>query len=149
MNKIKPSYYTQGNEDLITYFANNFNRDKFIGFMTGNIIKYVVRFDGKNGLEDLSKAKEYIERLYSELENKEKYYDVKIPNFEADKEKFLENLDNNKELDNLDSLNKIKERNRKIDEELENEKLLDELETEKLLEELLNEYLFGEDDGED
>ncbi len=43
-------------------FANN------IGYMEGNVIKYVTRWRGKNGLADLEKAKHYIEMLI-ELEN--------------------------------------------------------------------------------
>lgn len=38
-----------------------------IGFLEGNIIKYVVRHKRKNGLEDLKKARHYI-NLLIELE---------------------------------------------------------------------------------
>ena len=34
-----------------------------IGFVEGNIIKYVLRFKEKGGAEDLEKAKHYIELL--------------------------------------------------------------------------------------
>ncbi len=34
-----------------------------IGFMEGNVIKYVCRYDAKNGLEDLRKARKYLELL--------------------------------------------------------------------------------------
>ena len=34
-----------------------------LSFPVGNIIKYVCRFDKKNGLEDLNKAKHYLEML--------------------------------------------------------------------------------------
>lgn len=34
-----------------------------ISFSAGNIIKYVSRFDKKNGIEDLEKAKHYIDFL--------------------------------------------------------------------------------------
>ena len=37
-----------------------------LGFIEGNIIKYVVRHDKKNGLEDLEKAKHYLEMLMKE-----------------------------------------------------------------------------------
>lgn len=40
-----------------------------IGYMEGNVIKYVCRWQQKNGLEDLEKAKHYIELLI-ELEKK-------------------------------------------------------------------------------
>lgn len=38
-------------------FANN------IPFIEGNIIKYVIRHRNKNGIEDLKKAKHYIDLL--------------------------------------------------------------------------------------
>ena len=34
-----------------------------IGFVEGNIIKYILRFKEKGGVEDLEKAKHYIELL--------------------------------------------------------------------------------------
>ena len=34
-----------------------------IGYLAGNIIKYVSRYKDKNGIEDLMKAKHYIEKL--------------------------------------------------------------------------------------
>lgn len=59
-SKIKPCYY--GNEiDVIKFVMTN-NLD----FMQGNIIKYIVRYKNKNGLEDLLKAREYIDRLIEE-----------------------------------------------------------------------------------
>ena len=40
-----------------------------IGYFEGNVIKYVSRWRGKNGLADLEKAKHYIEMLI-EMENR-------------------------------------------------------------------------------
>lgn len=34
-----------------------------MGYLEGNIIKYVTRYKDKNGLEDLKKAKHYLEKL--------------------------------------------------------------------------------------
>lgn len=34
-----------------------------IGFLAGNVIKYVTRFEDKNGIQDLEKAKHYLEKL--------------------------------------------------------------------------------------
>lgn len=39
-----------------------------IGFMEGNVIKYISRWRNKNGIRDLEKAKHYIEMLI-EMEN--------------------------------------------------------------------------------
>jgi len=40
-----------------------------IGYIEGNVIKYVSRWKDKNGIKDLEKAKHYLELLI-ELENK-------------------------------------------------------------------------------
>ena len=45
-----------------------------IGYLAGNIIKYVSRYKKKNGLEDLEKAKHYLEKLIEE-ETKEQVLD--------------------------------------------------------------------------
>ena len=34
-----------------------------IGFCEGNVIKYVCRFRQKNGIEDLKKARNYLDRI--------------------------------------------------------------------------------------
>ena len=39
--------------------------------MQGNVIKYVFRYKNKNGLEDLEKAKEYIDRMIENLLDEE------------------------------------------------------------------------------
>ena len=43
-----------------------------LDFFEGNIIKYVTRWRHKNGIEDLYKAKQYLDRLifHNEQENK-------------------------------------------------------------------------------
>jgi len=41
-----------------------------LGFIEGNIIKYVCRYKDKNGLEDLKKARHYLDMLI-ESNNKE------------------------------------------------------------------------------
>ena len=57
-NNIIPTYYHKGSYDVIE-FCNKYE----IEFTTGNIIKYITRYKGKNGIEDLKKAKEYLRRL--------------------------------------------------------------------------------------
>jgi len=34
-----------------------------MGFLEGNVVKYITRYKTKNGLADLEKAKHYIEKL--------------------------------------------------------------------------------------
>ena len=39
-----------------------------LGWNEGNIVKYVSRWKRKNGLEDLQKAREYLDRLIERVE---------------------------------------------------------------------------------
>lgn len=64
-NKIKPSYYGSGIDVIEFCLRNN------LTFMQGNVIKYVTRYKSKNGIEDLEKAKEYIDRLIEFEKRKE------------------------------------------------------------------------------
>ena len=41
-----------------------------LDFVEGNIIKYLLRYKGKNGLEDLKKSQWYLNRLIQKVENK-------------------------------------------------------------------------------
>lgn len=65
MDKIKPNYYACGDDkDFIDMFEMMFGVDKAVGAVLFNIMKYLKRYPDKNGLEDLGKAKEYLDRLY-------------------------------------------------------------------------------------
>jgi hypothetical protein len=50
-------YYKMNIQPIDFIYANN------IPFMEANVIKYVCRHDSKNGLQDLEKAKHYIDLL--------------------------------------------------------------------------------------
>ena len=39
------------------------SREQFIGFLRGNAIKYLARCDDKGGLQDLRKARHYMDKL--------------------------------------------------------------------------------------
>jgi hypothetical protein len=61
---INPSHYTDGNGvECIEAIESSMSTEEFKGFLKGNMMKYVWRYDKKNGLEDLYKAKWYLERL--------------------------------------------------------------------------------------
>ena len=62
-----PSYYSRFKIQPLDFIAAN-NLD----FLTGNVIKYVMRHDAKNGLEDLQKARVYLDRLIQRAKEKEK-----------------------------------------------------------------------------
>jgi len=40
-----------------------FSHEAFCGFLAGNVLKYLARYKEKNGVEDLLKAKHYLEKL--------------------------------------------------------------------------------------
>lgn len=56
-DKINPPYYRKSIE--VSDFIDEYD----LNYFEGNVIKYVVRHKLKNGLEDLQKAKWYLERL--------------------------------------------------------------------------------------
>lgn len=59
------THYKQCGIEPIQYIeANN------IGFHAGNVIKYVTRADSKDGIEDLKKARWYLDRLIELKEGK-------------------------------------------------------------------------------
>jgi len=37
--------------------------ERFAGFLQGNIIKYIARYQDKGGVQDLEKARHYLDRL--------------------------------------------------------------------------------------
>lgn len=74
-----PSHYQSetGLETIDVIEAFTFDLDGIEAFDTGNILKYVCRWKQKNGLQDLKKAKWYLEHLIKhvallEEENKRK-----------------------------------------------------------------------------
>lgn len=48
--------------DVIEAFTKDIN-DPFAAYCTGNIIKYICRWPNKNGVEDLKKARWYLDKL--------------------------------------------------------------------------------------
>lgn len=69
-NVNHPKHYTQGGIECIDAIkAATVNKPGIEAVCTANIIKYVWRYESKNGLEDLRKAKWYLERLIAEVEN--------------------------------------------------------------------------------
>lgn len=52
--------------EVVRNFAGNLSAVQ--GFYWGNAIKYLLRFQGKNGLEDLKKARKNLDWLIEEME---------------------------------------------------------------------------------
>lgn len=53
--------------EVVRNFAGNLTAVQ--GFYWGNAIKYLLRFQSKNGLEDLKKARKNLDWLIEEMEN--------------------------------------------------------------------------------
>lgn len=71
-NVNNPIHYTQGAVECIDCIkAAIINKAGIEAFCVGNAIKYLFRYENKNGLEDVKKAQWYINRLIQELEEKE------------------------------------------------------------------------------
>lgn len=47
------------------------SHEEFCGFLRGNAIKYLARCNKKGGVEDLKKARHYIDKLVETIETKE------------------------------------------------------------------------------
>jgi hypothetical protein len=63
----RPNHYARYAIEPITFImANN------LPFCVGNVVKYVLRYDAKNGKEDLLKARRYIDMILEDMDRKEK-----------------------------------------------------------------------------
>lgn len=67
-NVNHPKHYGQGDIECIEYIADFLTYDEYIGYLRGNVAKYLHRWRYKNGLEDLKKAQWYLARLVEEVE---------------------------------------------------------------------------------
>lgn len=64
---IKPNHYKTGGMEPIEYMRMKMTPEQLEGFCLGNVIKYVSRFQDKNGLEDLEKAEWYLKELIQQV----------------------------------------------------------------------------------
>ena len=60
-NINSPNHYNKGDIEVIDYIL-----DQKFDYLEGNVIKYVSRHRNKGGIEDLRKAKWYLEKLINE-----------------------------------------------------------------------------------
>lgn len=66
-----PSHYTKGRIECIDAIDSaTTGKSGIEAVCVANIIKYLYRYEEKNGLEDVKKAKWYLNKLISELESK-------------------------------------------------------------------------------
>nr|WP_260451252.1 DUF3310 domain-containing protein [Listeria booriae] len=63
-----PSHYNTGGIETLDYIKAKV--DDYPSYVVGNIIKYITRYEHKNGLEDLKKAQFYLDDLIEWMEEK-------------------------------------------------------------------------------
>jgi hypothetical protein len=62
-NVNNPPHYGRGKIECIEYIEDFLTAEEFIGYLRGNIAKYLHRWRYKNKQEDLLKSQWYLERL--------------------------------------------------------------------------------------
>lgn len=55
---FRPAHYARHKVEPVYFIGEN-----RLDFLVGNVVKYVLRFDAKNGIEDLQKARRYLDML--------------------------------------------------------------------------------------
>ena len=75
MNAINPAHYQKGGVECIEAIEASMTAEAFKGFLKGNCIKYLYRYENKNGIEDLKKAEWYLLRLIATRENEVAFED--------------------------------------------------------------------------
>lgn len=58
-----PLHYNSLKKETIDILYDFLSDEEYKGFLKGNILKYMHRYQFKNGVEDLEKAKWYLEEL--------------------------------------------------------------------------------------
>jgi CRISPR/Cas system-associated protein Cas5 (RAMP superfamily) len=66
MDKINPTHY-KGTIECIDAIESTMTKEAYRGYLKGNVLKYVWRYEKKNGVEDLEKAQWYLKRLIESL----------------------------------------------------------------------------------
>lgn len=72
MSKLidKQDHYKANGVEPIELMKQNFTKEEYSGFLQGNVLKYMMRFKRKNGVEDLKKALTYLTWLIEQEETK-------------------------------------------------------------------------------
>jgi len=59
----RPYHYTRGEVECIDAIKSSMTKEAFLGFLKGNVIKYMWRYENKGGVESLRKAKWYLQKM--------------------------------------------------------------------------------------
>ena len=62
-----PDHYTNGDIECIDAIRASMTDSEFAGYCKGNCLKYIWRYNKKNGIEDLEKAEVYLNWLINTL----------------------------------------------------------------------------------
>lgn len=61
---VNPQHYKNGEVECIEGIRSAVvGKDGFAGYLTGNVIKYIWRYESKGGVQDLEKASWYLNKL--------------------------------------------------------------------------------------
>lgn len=71
-NVNHPAHYTSGTIETIKVIQDKMTAEMFEGFCVGNVIKYVTRYRKKNGVEDLKKARWYLDKIIETISKTDK-----------------------------------------------------------------------------
>lgn len=61
-----PNHYNTHGMECIDWIKHSLTREEYLGFLKGNIEKYLYRYEHKGGVEDLNKASWYLNKLIEE-----------------------------------------------------------------------------------
>lgn len=62
-NVNSPSHYNKGSVECIYAIESSMTKEAFCGYLKGNVIKYMYRYEDKGGVESLQKAQWYLNKL--------------------------------------------------------------------------------------
>lgn len=71
-NVNQPSHYTTGGIETIDFIQAKLGKEGFIAYCIGNVMKYITRYQHKNGIEDLKKAMVYLGWAVETMEDENK-----------------------------------------------------------------------------
>ena len=67
----RPPHYTRGEVEVIDIIESSLTTEESYGYYCGVIIKYLLRWKYKGGLEDLKKARWYLNRWIDNIESRQ------------------------------------------------------------------------------
>ena len=77
-----PAHYTQGAVECIEAIKASMTASEFRGYLKGNAMKYMWRYQHKGGVEDLKKARWYLDRLIEDFESINKHVKDRFGDFD-------------------------------------------------------------------